>query len=236
MVIQKHKPVAPGEKFRLSQNTHINRNLPKLGVKDSTLTKFRLTAISGKEYIYKYPNRKNMSWNNKEDVNKLTGWIRQVFRRCFRGNEVGEVIPANKKARWSQREKASLRHMVKNQIRKSGKPMDPAAWKSVLMKHNTKFAGTTIDVGEPLATNTILKKSHEVPERTEGGVATMIKKWADFIEMIAAEEAELPESEPELADDETDSELEPDLEDSSDDEEDGARPAAQTTGGILVTA
>ena len=258
---QKHRPCCPrGTKFRQADNKSINREKLVRGdltYKDCVLT---LKATTGKIYKFPYTKIDEIDLDNKRQVADLNKWRDQLIRR-----KLGmDAQKAKTRPHWVEKEMATINHLVRETIRKSQR-LGAEEWKEVTTKFNAKFAGTWAEVGEKLAASKkpkseemtrggILKKRHQLGERTWGAIRLQAYRWPEVRDTMNTEmekfaiqdenddgeqgkEGETKEkSNGEETENDDEKELDPVLEDESDDEFDDQRPASDPSGSRAVAA
>jgi len=203
-----------------------------------------------------------MDWNSKKDVAHLNTWRNQIIKRKLDEND-GTSRNTEYRPHWSEKEKVSVETLVRDRIRKKRRQLVSADWITIAEKHNARFRGKTIHVGEWLpgaitnkgkfAEGRVLKKAHVLNDRTPNAIRSQTTRWPDTADMIQEElrklgiaeteesekiddskgESEEVEEEGEGEDSGDDSDL--GLDDPSDDEDDGRRPASTQTGGRLIS-
>ncbi|KAL3426011.1 hypothetical protein PVAG01_02802 [Phlyctema vagabunda] len=243
---RKYAPITPrGSKFDWADNKHINRAPFKLGDEQRR-------------------NELRMKIKSKDDpkaITKANSWRRQIFRRSL--NKAVDTHGA--RPPWTVQEESSIRRLVKEKVRATGRTLSGADWQDVARKHNEKFKGRTLQAGTPLAAQPgkkgpagSLKEYHAtpLPERKARAINAITKKWAGFDQMIQDlieetkasgkvmagskdEEAEVSGSEDEEEEEEeedSDSELSANFESSDDEDIDGNIPGKTANYGTPITA
>jgi len=210
-----------------------------------------------------YTRRKIIDWNSKKDVAHLNTWRNQIIKRKL-DNETTRKRDEGYRPHWSEKEKAVLSSLVRDQIRKKGRQLSPDDWVKIAEKHNERFRGVRVHVGEKLpgtmnskgrlADSKVLKKTHVLGNRTCSAIKTQFGRWPDLVAMVKEELGKLGIVQVERADEDEASECEDDedeeeegsdvdseneldlgLEDPSDDEDDGRRPASTQTGARIIS-
>ncbi|KAL3426012.1 hypothetical protein PVAG01_02803 [Phlyctema vagabunda] len=174
----RNAPVAKrGTSFKWSDNARINQTPFRVGQNRSAELKMKLKATDGTTYEFKYSKRE-VNWKDSKAVSKANTWRRQIFRRrLMKKTDLNAFRPP-----WTVTEQASIRD----------------TWSAIARKHNAKFQGKTMSVGEALARSTCLRtgqlsrdgqtlqKSASVPlpARTAAAILSMVRRWPEVKSLL----------------------------------------------------
>ncbi|KAF4630448.1 hypothetical protein G7Y89_g7690 [Cudoniella acicularis] len=202
---RKHTPVSGrGTKFRWEDNRHIDESDFMIGVKEKHKVSFKLRSTKGRSYAFHYPHRYSMDWNSKADLAKADKWRKQIFNRRLNKGD-GESHMKDRRPHWSEREKESIKQLIRERIQKIGGKLNKVDWDKITLKHNRRFVGTTIFAGEKLpysetssgyfTKGSIVKVSHTLPARTWGAIYSQAQRWPDVKNMMHLELEEIYDKE-----------------------------------------
>ena len=193
----KNKPKAGrGVTFSWADNPHVTSRPFKLGVPNDDLLKLKLKDTTGKSFDFHYAQRKNADWNSKNFVRLANGWMAQLISRRFKNQEAPDGKRRRKtRPAWSLMERQYLEALIERRIRENRSDLSRRDWLEITTNFNSRFLGTMLRVGHPLATmskekkggarkRNLVKVDRIIENRTVDGIRTQIKHWPETLSMI----------------------------------------------------
>ncbi len=156
-----------------------------------------LKDTKGEVVKYHYTRRKEMDWSSKKDVAHLNTWRNQIIKRKLNKNDDGTARPTEHRPHWSEKEKISVEYLIRDRIRKKRRQLEGSDWISIAERHNARFRGVMVHVGEKLpgaltnkgklADSKVLRKAHVLADRTATAIRSQANRWPETVQMVEEE-------------------------------------------------
>lgn len=173
-----------------------------VGKPEKNRLKLKMKCTKGKVYTWRYPGRLTIDWNKKADIEAANKWRKQAIDR--RLSKAGDPESRKRESRpqWSEKEMFNVQGLVKTRIQKVKRRLRDDDWVEITKKHNERYAGTEVQIGERLAPSLsaqgklskggVNKTVHKIVERSTQAIYNQATgRWPDMKQMIADEYAKI---------------------------------------------
>ncbi|CAG8954966.1 hypothetical protein HYFRA_00008655 [Hymenoscyphus fraxineus] len=181
----KHGPVAPrGTVFLMNQNTHLDQSRANVGKPEPTKLRIKFKDTQGNLAIHKYPRRQEAKWDDPAWVSNLNKWRSQTFRRTFRLDPA--FVKNETRTKWTIGEFEWFKRLLKKRAKTTRTKMSLADFKKIARKHNRRWEGETIRVGEALhkGKGNVVKKAQTIPARTATALQAMYLRDPNLLNAV----------------------------------------------------
>lgn len=166
----------------MHQNTHLDQTRVNKGQPENYKLKIKFKDTEGNIAIHQYPDRDANKWDDNVWITDVNKWRSQTFRRTFRLDPAFVKNPTRTK--WTVAEFNFFKHLLKKRVKTTGAKMNLDDFKKISRKHNRRWQGETVRVGEQLLKGTVVKKAQVNGGRSPTALQAVYLRDPDLVNLV----------------------------------------------------